>query len=208
MPKLYLASASPRRHQLLQQLSISCEVLHADIDETPRPKELPEDYVQRLAMEKAKAVYATLRIAPYVEKPVAFLVLGADTAVVLEQQIFGKPEHAEDAHNMLRQLSGCRHQVMSAVTLLESREQAQNLPLIHQALNVTTVQFRQLSNTEIDDYIATGESFGKAGAYAVQGFAATFIQSLHGSYSGVMGLPLFETANLLQKAGFNLLPSK
>ncbi len=194
---LYLASASPRRLQLVEQLHLCAAVRSADIDETPLAKETPAAYVQRLALAKAEAVYQAL--VQELGIPPSQPVLGADTAVVLHEQIFGKPADAQQARHMLSQLSGQTHQVLTAVALLcgDAQGQVQHL----QALNISTVGFAHLPSQQIEHYIASGEPFGKAGAYAIQGRAAAFISHLQGSYSGVMGLPLYETAQLLHTAG-------
>ncbi len=183
---LYLASQSPRRRELLQQICVPFEPISVDIDETVLPSEPPTDYVQRVALEKARA--GARRVAPNA------WVLGADTSVVLGQQIFGKPANAEEAASMLQQLSGKTHQVMTAIALVNATQVAARL-------NISTVQFRALHSSEIERYIATGEPNDKAGAYAIQGLAAQFISHLSGSYSSVMGLPLYETAEVLRYAG-------
>lgn len=183
---LYLASQSPRRRQLLEQLKIPYTSLVLEVDENLQNGESPQDYVRRLALEKARAGFAALR-----EREGAW-VLGSDTSVVLAGQVFGKPENATHAADMLHALAGREHQVMSAVALCGAWERVE--------LNISTVHFRALSEAEIQAYIAGGEPFGKAGAYAIQGAAAAFIPRLEGSYSGVMGLPLFETMQLLEAA--------
>ncbi|HMA12695.1 MAG TPA: Maf family protein [Steroidobacteraceae bacterium] len=186
---LVLASASPRRRELLTQIGVPHEVLAVDIDESARPGEAPAGLALRLAREKAIAGRAgAAGLRP---------VLGADTIVVLEGEVFGKPRDAADARRMLMALSGRTHQVMSAVALA--------LPgtagAVHDALSVTEVEMRPMTQAEIDAYWASGEPAGKAGAYAIQGLGAVFIRHIRGSYSGVMGLPLYETASLLQAAG-------
>lgn len=183
---LYLASQSPRRRELLQQICVPFEPLTVDVDETVLANESPTDYVQRLALEKARA--GVQQMSPHA------WVLGADTSVVLEQQIFGKPSNAKDAMHMLQQLSGKTHQVMTAIALVSATQ-------VLTRLNISAVQFRSLQMDEIERYIATGEPHDKAGAYAIQGLAAQFISHLSGSYSGVMGLPLYETAEILRHAG-------
>jgi septum formation protein len=188
-PQLILASASPRRCELLTQIGVSFEQQVAAIDETPGAAESPADYVARVALEKARAVHAAGRS----ELP----VLGADTAVVVDGAILGKPADLDHARNMLRQLSARAHQVFSAVALVAQREAV--------AVHCSKVWFRQLSDGEIEAYWRSGEPRDKAGAYAIQGLAATFIQRLDGSYSGVMGLPLYETAGLLQDFGIEVL---
>lgn len=183
---LVLASASPRRRELLAQIGVHFEVVVHDVDETLLPDEAPADYVSRLARAKAAAVAALESVGT------ARPVLGADTIVVVDGQVLGKPRDAADARRMLTLLSGTEHQVMSAVCVMQG---------VHQALrlSVTAVQFRALSAQEIENYWQSGEPLGKAGAYAVQGLGALFIKNLQGSYSGVMGLPLYETAQLLDQ---------
>lgn len=183
---LYLASGSPRRAELLQQIAAPFTVLPAPaIDETPRPGELPLDYVQRMASEKA-AVGLTRMPAPGA-------VLGADTAVVLGENILGKPADDAEALTMLTQLSGQSHQVISAVCLcLEGRQAVRH--------SVTTVQFRPLEAARLQAYVATGEGRDKAGSYGIQGLGGALVASLSGSYSGVVGLPLEQTVELLEWA--------
>jgi septum formation protein len=182
VPTLILASQSPRRVELLRQLGFEFEVRPVDLDETWDGTEPPQRYVERLAREKACAGRA---LAP------GAAVLGADTVVVIDGSVLGKPRNRPHAAGMLARLSGRTHQVYSAIALadggLESR------------VNVTAVTFRPLTAEEIDDYLATGEADDKAGAYAIQGLAAAFIERIDGSYSGVMGLPLFESARLLAR---------
>ena len=184
---LYLASASPRRRRLLEQLGLRFEVAVADVDETPLPGEAPADYVLRLARAKAEAVARRLG------SPAA-PVLAADTAVVLETAILGKPRDREDGLAMLARLSGRRHQVLSAVALWQAGR-------LETTLSRSEVRFRGISAQEARSYWESGEPADKAGGYAIQGLGALFVEHLEGSYSGVMGLPLFETAELLQKAG-------
>lgn len=184
LPLIYLASHSPRRQQLLRQIGISFELLSVTVDETPRPGEDPAAHVARLALAKARAGWRQIQDRP--RQP----VLGADTDVVLDGVIFGKPRDQEDGLRMLQTLAGREHRVLSAVALVDGvREQAR--------VQESRVRFRALSLEECEAYWATGEPADKAGAYAIQGRAAAFIAELHGSYSGVMGLPLFETAELL-----------
>jgi len=190
---LYLASQSPRRRELLTQVGISFDVLSVDIDETVKKNEVAENYVVRLASEKAFAAWKIIQ-----QEPKA--VLGSDTSVVIEGQILGKPENAADAKKMLALLSGKTHQVMTAVTLVTQDTNSSQAEL-SSIINVSDVTFKVLSNTEIEQYVLTGECDDKAGSYAIQGLAAAFITHLSGSYSGVMGLPLFETVELLNKAG-------
>lgn len=190
---LFLASQSPRRRELLTQVGISFDVLSIDIDERVKKNEIAEDYVVRLASEKARAGWSVITKE-------SKAVLGSDTAVVIEGQILGKPENAADAKKMLALLSGKTHQVMTAVALV-SQDTNSSPAELSSIINVSDVTFKVLSNTEIEQYVLTGECDDKAGSYAIQGLAAVFITHLSGSYSGVMGLPLFETVELLNKAG-------
>jgi nucleoside triphosphate pyrophosphatase len=179
--KIHLASKSPRRQELLKQIGIDFDLLDIDIDESWDGKEAPEDYVRRVAIEKARVGYTLINDN--------LPVLAADTAVVLDDHILGKAENKDDARAMLNRLSGETHTVLSAVTVITNHE--------HTKVNISTVTFKDLSKQEIDEYCSTDEPIGKAGGYAIQGRAAIFIQQLEGSYSGVMGLPLFETQQLL-----------
>ena len=184
MPKFILASASPRRRELLAQIGIvPSNIIPADIDETPREHELPLPYVRRMADEKAAAVAAQFPDD---------VVLGADTIVTLGRRILGKPMDAKDAARMLELLSGRRHQVCTAVTVIapDAKPRAR--------LTETMVSFKRLTTAEIAWYIASNEWEGKAGAYAIQGCAEVFIKAINGSYSGIVGLPMLETANLLR----------
>jgi septum formation protein len=183
---LYLASQSPRRRQLLEQLGASFHVIDVDVPEQRAAGELPQDYVSRVARDKARAGLALLSHERNA------LVLGADTEVVLDDEVFGKPANADDAVAMLRRLSGRTHTVISVIWLVgHEREQGESC--------LSQVRFGALSEADIAAYVATGESFGKAGAYAIQGRGAALISHLDGSYSGVMGLPLFEAARLLRR---------
>lgn len=187
---VYLASASPRRQELLTQLGVRHEVLRVTVDESPLPAEGAEDLVCRLATAKAQA---GLAVRPSGNSP----VLAADTAVALGPDLFGKPTDAADAARMLGRLAGRTHIVWTAVAVVDGeRERVE--------LSRSEVTFRTLSPEEIAAYWATGEPADKAGAYAIQGRGARFIADLRGSYSGVMGLPLFETARLLTLFGCSL----
>jgi septum formation protein len=186
--QLILASASPRRRELLDQIKARYSVCPVDIDETPLPEESPLAYVQRVAADKSRACVERFGHA--------LPVLAADTIVVLEQKILGKPKDHDDALAMLTQLSGKTHQVYSAISLRGRRHD--------QAVSVSEVMFKKLTAQEIAAYWLSGEPVGKAGAYAIQGVGAVFIESIKGSYSGVVGLPLFETAELLLKQGIEL----
>jgi septum formation protein len=183
---IFLASKSPRRQSLLKQINVTFELVSAQIDESQQPNEKAEDYVIRLALEKARA---GLNLLDDSQKIVP--VLGSDTVVVLDNHILGKPRGEAHAIEMLQQLSGRTHQVMTGVALLNQHHEKT-------ALSTSEVTFREISLLEIEQYWQTGEPADKAGAYAIQGAAAVFIEHLSGSYSGVMGLPLYETAQLLQ----------
>ncbi|MGA9333676.1 MAG: Maf family protein [Rudaea sp.] len=185
---LYLASKSPRRRQLLEQIGVNFEIVDIDVAEVRAASESPQGYVERVACDKAVAGRLRLQ-SRGIERAV---VLGADTEVVLDDAVFGKPTDARQAATMLRDLSARTHQVLSAVCCVSDAGD-------ERALSVSQVRFAALSDADVADYIATGEWKGKAGAYAIQGRAAKFISRLEGSYSGVMGLPLFETAQLLHR---------
>jgi septum formation protein len=187
---LYLASQSARRRQLLEQLGEQFTVINVDVLEQRADGESPVDYVSRVARDKARAGLATLDGVP-LEEPPAHRVIGADTEVVLDDEVFGKPADAEAAAAMLRRLSGRTHTVISAVWLVSAEHEAS-------ATCLSQVRFATLDETSISAYVATSEPFGKAGAYAIQGRGASLIEHLQGSYSGVMGLPLFEMARLLR----------
>lgn len=185
---LYLASKSPRRAELLARLGVDFGVLDLDIPEQRQPGEPAEEYVRRVAREKAGAGLLTVMTVPHA------LVLGADTEVILDDEVFGKPRDAEDAAAMLRRLSGRTHHAVTAVSLVSAGREAQ-------AVSVSEVSFAELDEDEIAAYVATGQAEGKAGAYGIQGAAERFVRHLSGSYSGVMGLPLFETSQLLKSFG-------
>jgi septum formation protein len=181
---IILASASPRRRELLEQIAVRYSVYAVDIDETPFANESPLAYVQRVAAEKSAACLAIVGTA----KP----ILAADTTVVLGDVIMGKPKDKEDAFTMLNLLSGKTHQVYSAISL-RGREH-------YQAVSITDVTFKDLTEQEILDYWYSGEPLDKAGAYGIQGKGSVFVSNINGSFSGVMGLPLYETAQLLALA--------
>ncbi|MGH8104905.1 MAG: Maf family protein [Arenimonas sp.] len=188
---LYLASQSPRRRELLEQIGIAFGLLDVDVPEQRLPGEPPIDYVSRVAREKAGA-----GLLQVMSNGTA-VVLGADTEVVLDDVVYGKPADADDAARMLRELSGKTHRVISAVWLLNAGNE-------QHAVCESLVRFKSLSDQEISRYIESKECFGKAGAYAIQGRAASFIEHLEGSHSCVMGLPLFETSQLLKKFGITV----
>lgn len=185
---LYLASQSPRRRELLARLGLEFGLLDLDVPEHRQPNEPAEEYVRRVAREKAGAGLLKVMGNP------SALVLGSDTEVVLDDEVFGKPRDEADAAAMLRRLSGRTHLVISAVSLVTPSREAQTV-------SVSEVSFAALGQAQIEAYVAGDQWQGKAGAYAIQGFAETFITRLAGSYSGVMGLPLHETATLLRQFG-------
>lgn len=200
---LYLASASPRRHEILKQLLIPHSVINPPSpdgqDEPQLPNEAPHDYVRRTAREKAERAIRWIAddgnlIANSDQRH--FYVLGADTTVILDNEILGKPNDKRDAAATLKRLSGREHYVHTAVALYDGNT-------ISETISVSTVQFKQLSTEEITTYCETDEPMGKAGAYGIQGLAAGFVAHLSGSYTGVMGLPAYETTQLLSSAGFN-----
>ena len=201
-PAIYLASKSPRRQELLRQLCVDFTELRLreapgrrrDVVERPRKGELAADYVRRIARAKAAVGWCRMRQRGLPARP----VLGADTEVVLDGAIFGKPVDATDAVRMLSLLAGRTHEVLTAIALRRERQ-------ILVAVSASKVTLRELRGEEIERYVASGEPFDKAGAYAVQGRAAAFIRWIEGSYSGVMGLPLHETAEALARIGFPVL---
>ena len=187
-PDLYLASKSPRRRELLSQIGVFFEVMAVDIPEHPQPGETTLEHVSRLALEKAQAGLSKLMREG---KPVSAPVLGSDTLVVVGGKALGKPADQGQAVDMLLQLSGCGHQVMTGVAIVdESREQV--------IATVTEVKVKPISPDEAQAYWNTGEPADKAGAYGIQGYGAVFIDEIKGSYTGVVGLPLSETAELLK----------
>lgn len=185
---LYLASQSPRRRELLEQVGLRFGTLPIAVPEARAPGEPPENYVSRVAREKAGA--GLLRLSGID----GAVVLGADTEVVLDDEVFGKPRDRAHAIAMLRRLSGRTHRAISAVWCVSAARE-------EHALSITDVSFAQLGDADIAAYVDTGEPMDRAGAYAVQGKAAAFISRIEGSYSGVMGLPLFETIGLLRRFG-------
>lgn len=186
---LYLASRSPRRRELLGRLGLEFAVIDLDLPEQRQPGETAEAYVRRVAREKAVAGWSKVAAVP------GSLVLGADTEVILDDEVLGKPTDDEHAASMLQRLSGRTHRVLSAVTMMASKVR------IEQAVSVSEVTFAAINDVQIAAYIASGECHGKAGGYAIQGGAERFVRHLSGSYSGVVGLPLYETAALLRQFG-------
>jgi septum formation protein len=190
--QLYLASRSPRRAELLAQIGVRFAPVAAEIDETPHSGESPEDYVRRIAIEKAQA--GRLGIPTVDPRP----VLAADTAVIIDGEILGKPLDCPDFLRMMAGLSGRAHQVLTGVALAHAGE-------VRYDLSASRVRFRDIDDRERLAYWASGEPHDKAGGYGIQGLGALFVADLRGSYSGVMGLPLYETGRLLQRAGIALL---
>ena len=196
-PLIRLASGSPRRREILENLGFAVERAATDIDETPRPHEDPAAYVVRMAREKNAAALAVRRSAG--KAPSAAPVLSADTAVVLDGQILGKPESPEHARAMLRRLSGREHEVHTALCLFAHG-------LAHTAVQTSRVRFAELSDAQIAAYVQSSEPLDKAGAYGIQGAGGVFVRELRGSFSGVMGLPVYETCELLRQAGCAVPP--
>ena len=194
---IYLASQSPRRKELLQQLGLSSIVIPSNVDETPQIDESVEGYVMRLAREKAEVCLQYLKEQAQELLP----IVAADTTVCVDGVILGKPENEQEAYSMLKNLSGRWHEVHTAVAVATVKG-------IEVALSTTHVEMMELSDADILAYIASGEPRDKAGAYGIQGLAGIFIKSIEGSYSGVMGLPVFETAQLLRNAGIELLKNE
>ena len=196
-PRLYLASASPRRRELLNQIGLAHEVLLVPAppgeDEPQHPGESAADYVQRTARDKALRGRDWMRAHAMPVLP----LLAADTTVILEGEVLGKPADRDDAIRILRALSGASHEVHTAVAVCSGDR-------LLEAVSITEVHMRALQDDEISRYCDSGEPFGKAGAYGIQGLAGTFVSRIAGSYTGVMGLPLFETANLLREAGIQM----
>ena len=183
--RVVLASASPRRRELLTLIGIAHEVRPANIDETMRPREAPRRYAERLAREKASAVAA---------RDPDLITIGADTVVVINRKVLGKPADADDAARMLRMLSGREHTVITAVAVSRGRK-------LRSAIEEVRVKFRALRDDEIDAYIAMGEPMDKAGAYGIQGYGATIVERIEGDYFAVMGLPLVRLVGLMRDVG-------
>lgn len=192
---LYLASKSPRRRELLARLGLSPGLVDLDLPEVRQPGEPALDYVRRVAREKAGAGLLKVMSTP------GALVLAADTEVVLDDEVFGKPRDADDARAMLARLSGRTHQVVSVVWVMDASREAQ-------AISTTDVSFAALTPAQLDGYVASREWEGKAGAYAIQGLAEAFVTRIEGSYSGVMGLPVHETAALLADFGLDVFAGR
>ena len=186
--QIILASASPRRRELLQQIGIKAIVQSVDVDEAQKQNETVRDYVERLAMEKAQCGFDTI------SNDEQLPVLGSDTIVEIDGEILGKPENRQQAKKMLMQLSGKNHQVYTSVAIVTHDKSVI-------MTSSSQVEFKTLEAQEIDSYLASGEADDKAGAYAIQGIAAQFVKNINGSFSGVMGLPLYETVELLKQCG-------
>lgn len=196
-PRLVLASGSPRRRELLAGLGIEPLVRPVDIDETPRDGESAAGYVLRLASEKARSGGQTG------EADSSELILAADTVVTLDDDLLGKPEDPDDARAMLRRLSGRTHQVLTGVAVYDPERDAEDTEAV-----ATDVTFGRLSDRDIDWYVGSGEPMDKAGAYAIQGLAALFVERITGNYSNVVGLPLPTTRLLLGRMGYDLLGAR
>lgn len=192
-PRIILASKSPRRRQLLEQINLDCHVVAVDVDEQVLANEPARDYVQRLAQRKAEAGREL--------SDRSLAVIGADTSVCIDGEILGKPVDVDDAVGMLGRLSGRTHQVLTGVAVLSAGPDSRCVSTV----SVSDVQFRRLAKAEITAYCASAEPMDKAGAYAIQGKAAVFVASLSGSYTGVVGLPLFELDGLLKQVDIQLL---
>ncbi len=198
-PRIYLASQSPRRRELLKQIGVRFESLllrndprrNIDVDETPHAGEPPVDYVQRVCRDKAEAGWKTLALRNLPPLP----VLAADTTVTLDGKVIGKPDDNAHAAEILRTLSGRQHQVLTAVAIAFGDR-------VEMRLSTTTITFDTLDDDRIRRYLLTREAHDKAGAYGIQGYAGAFVQHMEGSYSGVMGLPLYETVELLKSFGY------
>jgi septum formation protein len=207
MADIYLASQSPRRRELLKQIGVRFDPLMlrlaqprgADVDEAQHAGESPAAYVERVSREKADFGARVLALRSLLPRP----VLAADTVVIVDGEVLGKPANAQDAAAFLRRLSGREHEVRTSVAIGVDTHRA--APTVLQQTCVTQVRFRSLTPLDIDRYCATSEPYDKAGGYAIQGVAAIFIERIEGSYSSVMGLPLFETAALLTQAGVTVL---
>jgi len=190
--QLYLASASPRRRELLESVGLQFAVVSAEIDETRHSGESPDVWVARLATDKARQAAFRLASTNWKKRP----VVAADTCVVVDREVFGKPKDPDNAGYMLRRLAGRGHQVLTAVTVMRDRD-------VFSALSRSTVTMKPLSDEEIERYCRSSEPMDKAGAYAIQGLAGGFVEHLEGSFTGVMGLPMFELRTLLNRVGID-----
>ncbi|WP_455219279.1 Maf family protein, partial [Kaarinaea lacus] len=196
--QIYLASQSPRRRTLIEQMGIAYQAISVEVDERPHAGEVPADFVARLACEKAQAGWQSVA-----ERGIP--VLGADTCIVLDQQIVGKPSSQQQGIDLLKRYSGKTHQVVTGVAMVGPDGGVNDAPIVQQVrVSTSLVTFRVVTDRECKQYWQTGEPVGKAGGYAIQGKAAAFIEKIEGSYSGVMGLPLFEFSELITKFGIQL----
>ena len=201
MQKIWLASKSPRRAELLTGMNVPFEVLQFtddagtqyEVDECVFPGEAPRDYVRRVALDKALHALSYLRARGLPERP----LLSADTTVALDDRILGKPADAAEAREMLAALSGQDHEVLTAVVVMDGHD-------IRQALSVSRVRFMPLDAEAIERYVDSGEPFDKAGGYGIQGHAGVFVAEMQGSFTGIMGLPVHETASLLEPSGYRI----
>lgn len=193
--QIILASASPRRRELLSQIGITAMVQAVDIDESKKQNETVLAYVERLAREKANRGFEVIK------NPEKLPVLGSDTIVEIDGEILGKPDNRQHAKEILKRLSGEKHEVHTAVAIVMGDK-------TFLKVSSTAVRFKTLQAQEIEQYVASGEADDKAGAYAIQGIAAQFVENINGSYSGVMGLPLFETVELLEQCGISPLANE
>lgn len=189
MNKLYLSSQSPRRQELLAQLGLTFKTINAPIEETALPKETPESFVLRMAIEKSLAGFNKI-------PGKKIWVIGSDTIVLIDDKCLGKPNNKVDAFRMLRLLSGRKHHVLTSVAVV-------NNGAVFSALNKTEVTFKEINDSDIESYWLTKEPQDKAGGYAIQGIGAKFIKEIKGSYSGVMGIALFELSGLLKESGYH-----
>lgn len=191
---IYLASQSPRRRELLEQIGIAHKVIKVDIDETPAENETPQEYVVRMAVEKARHAYIQHQELP---------LLAADTSVIFQDRIMGKPVNRQDFLEMMQLLSNQTHQVLTAIAVTGSNNTESQI--LKTRLSTSHVTFRNIPEVEATQYWQTGEPRDKAGGYGIQGLGAVFIREIKGSYSGIMGLPLYETADLLAEFGVHTL---
>ena len=196
--QIYLASQSPRRRTLIEQLGISYQAINVEVDERQQSGELPVDFVSRLASEKAQAGWQLV-------SELGIPVVGADTCIVLDQKIVGKPLDQQHGIELLKRYSGKSHQVVTGIAMVGHAGGVSGAPVVQQVrVNTSQVKFRAITDRECEQYWQTGEPEGKAGGYAIQGKAAAFIEKIEGSYSGVMGLPLFEFSELISEFGIQL----
>ena len=190
--KIILASASPRRKELLKSLNLDFEAIHSEVEENLEEEAFSSDLIKKLALEKAMDV----------KKKVNFpaIIIGADTVVIIDNKVFGKPRNSEDAFRMLKNLNGRTHKVMSAIALVDNQSGKVLVDLVE-----SKVTFKELTDKEIKDYIATGEPMDKAGAYAIQGLGSIFIKSICGCYTNIVGLSVYKLAEMLKEFGISII---